>query len=151
EFLRQLRSGISDFWLIAPVSRSGDGHTEPDDSRHFVERSQMFSRHSQDVERGEMCSLASRFHIKLRADAPYKFCHAAFRGEHPGQKKQIARLHRLHISTERFRRRRELDAKFFQPLLGAGRPRGFAVYHLPTCAPPSTCSPSPVIWPASVR
>src|SRR5579859_4544951 len=26
-----------------------------------------------------------------------------------------------------------------------------AAYHLPTCAPPSTCSTSPVTWPASVR
>src|SRR6266576_384688 len=151
DVLQQLRSGISDFWLIAHVSRSGDGHTEADDSRHFVERSQVFSRDSKNVERGEMCSLASRFHVKLLADAPYKFCHTPFRGEHPGQKKQIARLHRLHISTERFRRRRELDAKFFQPLLGAGWLRAFAVYHLPMCAPPSTCSTSPVIWRASVR
>ena len=38
----------------------------------------------------------------------------------------------------------ELDAEFFQPLLGTGRPRAFAGYHLPTCAPPSTCSTSPV-------
>src|SRR5262249_34022617 len=63
-----------------------------------------------------------------------------FRGKHPGQKQQIARLHRFHVSAERLWRRRELDAKFFQPLLGAGGPRAFVSYHLPTCAPPSTCS-----------
>ena len=45
----------------------------------------------------------------------------------------------------------ELDAKFFQPLLGAGRPRAFAGYHLPACAPPSTCNTSPVVNVASVR
>src|ERR1700730_1433920 len=111
----------------------------------------MFSRDSKDVERGEMCSLASRFHIELRADAPDEFRRAAFRGEHPGQKKQIARLHRFHVSAERLRRCRQLDAKFFQPLLGADRLRVSVSYHLPMCAPPSTCSTSPVMWRASVR
>ncbi len=111
----------------------------------------MLSRHSEDVERREVSRLASRFHIELRADAPNEFRPVAFRGKHPAQKKQIARLHRFHISAERLRRRRELDAKFFQPLLGTGWPRAFARYHLPTCAPPSTCSTSPVIWRASVR
>jgi len=73
------------------------------------------------------------------------------RQKHPAQKKQIARLHRFHIRAERLRRRWKLDAKFFQPLFGAGRARAFAGYHLPMCAPPSTCSTSPVIWRASVR
>ena len=58
------------------------------------------------------------------------FAFVAFRGKHPAQKKQIARLHRFHIGAERLRRRRELDAKFFQPLLGARRPRDFARYDL---------------------
>src|SRR5258708_6804739 len=111
----------------------------------------MFSRDSKDVKRREVSRLAPSFHIELRADAPNEFRRMAFRGKHPAQKKQIARLHCFHIGTERLRRRRELDPKFFQPLLGAGRPRAFAGYHLPTCAPPSTCSTSPVIWRASVR
>src|SRR6267143_2451023 len=151
DVLQQFRSGISDFRLIADVSRSGHRHAEPDDPRHFVERSQMLSRDSENVERREVSRLAPCFHIKLRADAPDKFCRAPFRGEHPGEKKKIARLHRFHIGSERLRRRRELDAKFFQPLLGAGRPRAFVGYHLPKCAPPSTCSTSPVIWRASVK
>ena len=104
----------------------------------------MLPRDSEDIERREVSSLAPRFHIELRADAPREFRAAALGGEHPGQEEQIARLHRFHIGPERLRRRRELDAKFFQPLLGAGRPRAFAGYHLPTCAPPSTCSTSPV-------
>src|SRR6266487_4294456 len=111
----------------------------------------MFSCDSENVERREMSGLAPRFHIELRADAPNEFRPAAFRGKHPAQKKQIARLHRFHIGAERLRRRRELDAQFFQPLLGAGRPRAFAGYHLPACAPPSTCNISPVVNVASVR
>src|SRR5438477_591765 len=111
----------------------------------------MISRNSEDVEGREVSRLTPPFHIELRADAPNEFRPVAFRGKHPAQKKQIARLHRLHIGAERLRRRRKLDAKFFQPLLGAGRPRAFPGYHLPTCAPPSTCSTSPVMWRASVR
>ena len=104
----------------------------------------MLSRDSERVERREVSRLAPRFHIELGADAPNEFRLAAFRGKHPGQKKQIAGLHRFHIGAERLRRRRELDAKFLQPLLGAGRLIVFASYHLPMCAPPSTCSTSPV-------
>src|SRR5205807_4501496 len=71
--LQQLRSSVSDFRLIADISRSGHRHTEPDDPRHFVERSQMLPRDSQDVERREVSRLAPRFYIELRADAPNEF------------------------------------------------------------------------------
>src|SRR5258708_32619996 len=60
-------------------------------------------------------------------------------------------VHRFRVGAKRLRRRRELDAKFFQPLLGAGRPRAFASYHLPACAPPSTCNISPVVKVASIK
>src|SRR6266849_1605813 len=43
DVLQQLRSGISDFRLIADISRSGHRHAEPDDPRHFVERCQVLS------------------------------------------------------------------------------------------------------------
>src|SRR5438876_124200 len=113
DVLQQLRSGVSDFRLITNISRSGHRHAEPDDPRHFVERSQMLPRDSEDVERRKVSRLAPRFHIELRADAPNEFCPVAFRGKHPAQKKQMARLHRFHIGAERLRRRRELDARFF--------------------------------------
>src|SRR5207237_62125 len=67
--LQQLRSGVSASRLIADISRGCHRHAEPDDPRHFVERSQMFSRDSENVERGEVSRLAPRFHIELRADA----------------------------------------------------------------------------------
>ncbi len=85
------------------------------------------------------------------APTPDEFRPASFRGQHPSQKKQIAGLHRFRVGAKRLRRRRELDAKFFQPLLGAGRPRAFASYHLPACAPPSTCNISPVVKVASIK
>src|SRR5207237_7332062 len=66
DVLQQLRSGISDFRLIADISRSSHRHAEPNDPRHFVERSQMLPCDSQDVERREVSRLAPRFHIELR-------------------------------------------------------------------------------------
>jgi hypothetical protein len=85
----------------------------------------MLARNSEDVERREVRRLAPRFHIKLRSDPPNEFCFAAFRGKHPSQKEQIAGLHRFRIGAERRGRRRELDAEFFQTLLGVGRTRDF--------------------------
>src|SRR5262249_44230248 len=130
DVLQQLRSGVSDFRLFADISRSGHRHAEPDDPRHFVERSQMLPRDSEGVERREAPRLAPPFHIELCADAPNEFRPGAFRGKHPTQKEEIARLHRFHIGAERLRRRRELDAKFLQPLLSARRPRALPGYHL---------------------
>ena len=81
--------------------------------------------------------------IEFRADVPNKSRLAAFGGQHSAQKQQIPRLHSLHIGAEWLRGCWELDAKFPQPLFGAGGPTAFADYHLPTCEPPSTCSTSP--------
>src|SRR5712671_5330932 len=90
DVLQQLRSGVSDFRLIADISRSGHRHAEPDNSRHSVERPQMLPRDTEDVERGELRRLTSSFYVKFRADSPNEFRDPAFRGKHPAQKKQIA-------------------------------------------------------------
>src|SRR4029077_12279784 len=111
----------------------------------------MLPRDSQDVERRQVSRLPSGFYIQLLSHVTDEFSFAALRRKHSGQKKQIARLDCFRIGAERLRWRRKLDTKLLQPLLGAGWARAFAGHHLPTCAPPSTCSTSPVIWRASVR
>ena len=88
DVLQQLRSGVRDFRLFADISRSGHRHAEPDDPRHFVERSQMLPSDGEDIERCEVNRLAPSFHFELRSDAPNEFRRAAFRGKHPRQKKQ---------------------------------------------------------------
>jgi hypothetical protein len=60
--------------------------------------------------------------------------------EHAAQEEEIARLHRLDVTTKR-RCGRKLNAKVLQPAL---RARLLTGYHRPTCAPSSTCSTSPV-------
>jgi hypothetical protein len=78
----------------------------------------MLPHNSEGIERREVSRLAPRFHIELRADAPNEFRPVAFRGKHPGQKKQIASLHRFHIGAKRLRRRREFDAERGETVLG---------------------------------
>ena len=78
----------------------------------------MLSRNREGVERREVGRFAPRFHVEFRADAPHEFRRAAFRGEHAGQKKQIARLHRFRIGAERLRWRWEFDAEFSETALG---------------------------------
>src|SRR5215468_4754819 len=150
DVLQQLRSAVGNLRMLADISHRGHRHAEPHDPRHFVERSQMLPRDSERVQRPKVSRLAPRLHIELCADAPNEFRPASFRGQHPGQKKQSAGLHRFRVGAKRLRRR-QLDAKFFQLLLDAGRPRAFAGYHLPACAPPSTCNISPVVKVASIK
>ena len=45
----------------------------------------------------------------------------------------------------------EHDAELLQPALRVEPAATLAAYHLPVCAPPSTCSTSPVTWRDSVR
>jgi len=59
------------------------------------------------------------------APTPDEFRCAAFRGKHPAQKKRIARLRCVRIDAERLRRRREIEAKFFQPLLSRWEAESF--------------------------
>jgi hypothetical protein len=142
EVLQQLGSAVSDFGLVAEVARGYNRNAEPDDARHLVERPPMLARDSEAVERREVSCIASGFHVEFRSDAPNEFRASAFGGKHPGEKQQIARLHRFRIGAERFRRRRELDVKLLQTLLCTGLPRLSGAYHCqrarrgPCAAPP---------------
>ncbi len=104
----------------------------------------MFSRYRERIERSEVSGLATHFHIELGPNTPNEFRLAARRGKHTGKEEEIAGLHRFYISAERLRWDREFDPQFLQSLLGGGRLIFFASYHFPLCAPPSTCSTSPV-------
>lgn len=149
--LQQLRSGVSDFRLIADISGGRHRNAETDDPFHFVERSQMLPRDSQDVERREAGSFASLFHTQLRAYAADELRPVTFRGKHPAQKQQIARPHRFHVGTERLRRRGEIDSDFFQSLLGIDEPRAVTSYHTIMFAASSARCASLVSQPAYDR
>ena len=85
----------------------------------------MLPSDSEAIERGKVSRVASGIDVELGTDLPDEFRRSAFRRKHPSQKKQIARLHRFRVCAERLGRRRELDATFLQPLLGAGQAESF--------------------------
>src|SRR5260370_34881512 len=64
--------------------------------------------------------------------------------KHAAEEEQTAGFYGLDIGAERSGRRREFDAELLQSALRVGRLRPLAAYHFPECAPPSTCSTSPV-------
>ena len=64
--------------------------------------------------------------------------------EHPAKEEKVARLYRLDISAKGRRGGWELNAKVLQSAICTAWLRTFNAYHRPTCAPPSTCSTSPV-------
>src|SRR5262245_60753472 len=73
---------------------------------------------------------------------------AALRRRHPSQKKADWPLLRMCRTA-----RAETGSGCQVPstALGAGKSRFFLGYHLPACAPPSTCKISPVVNVASVK
>jgi hypothetical protein len=70
----------------------------------------MLLRDSEGVDRRCVSSLASRFHVEFRAEAPDEFRFAAYSGKHSSEKEQIARLHRFRVDAEWLGRRWKLDA-----------------------------------------
>src|SRR5690242_15899796 len=99
---------------------------------------------SEDVQSGNVGGISSSLGIELFPKPANELRLAVHNREHPAQEEKVARLYRLHVRAKRCWGRWELNAKFIQPLLGADWPRVFEDYHLPACAPPSTCSTSPV-------
>src|SRR5439155_10418411 len=100
------------------------------------------------IERRQAGCLPSAFQVDFRADTPGERRLAAFRRKHPGQKQQIACLHRFRIRAERLGRYGELDTKFLQPTFGAVRGkhgvdvchRGAPLYHPNVSTKTSTLS-----------
>jgi len=107
------------FRLVANIAGSCHEDAEPDDPRHFVQRSQMMPRHGEDVQRRQTRCLAPGFHRELRAHAPHEFRAAALGRKHSAQKKQVAGLHRFRIGAERLGRRGEVDAELLQSLFSS--------------------------------
>jgi hypothetical protein len=64
--------------------------------------------------------------------------------KHPAKEEQVAGLHCFDVRAKRRRRCWELNAQVLQPAFCATWLGIFRAYHLPACAPPSTCSTSPV-------
>ena len=84
--LQQFRSTVRYPWLIEKISRGRDIDAEPDDSGNLVERSQIFFRDGQGIERRYMrCFPASRA-VEFLADTPDEFRLLVFDRQHAAEK-----------------------------------------------------------------
>src|SRR5437867_2315993 len=86
DILQHLRCGVGDLGLIANVSRCRHRDAEPDDTRHLVERSEMLSRHSEDIECRQMRCGPRRLEIELAAQTSCKPGRSVRHGKHAAQK-----------------------------------------------------------------
>src|SRR5581483_4100540 len=108
-----------------------------------VERSEVPARACEGVESGGLRGGASPLDAQLLADAAEEFGVVAYGRKHAAQVQESAGLDSRRIGAEGSDGRRKFEAGRFQAFVG--------VYHFPLCAPPSTCSTSPVTWRASMR
>jgi hypothetical protein len=102
----------------------------------------VISRSGEYVQSRDARGIASLFDVVLSAQPAYELRFMPDGRENAAQIKQVARLDTFNISAERFGGGREVRAC---------RLRAVLAHHLPECAPPSTCSTSPVTLRASVR
>ena len=104
----------------------------------------MVSRGGEYVQRREMRGFAALFDVVLSAQPADELRFMPDGREDAAEIKEVARLDTFNISAERNGRGRQLNAEFGKPALRARRLRALRGHHLPECAPPSTCSTSPV-------
>jgi hypothetical protein len=88
--------------------------------------------------------LSALFRIELFAETAHELGFVTDRRKHAAEKKKVPGLHGLNISAEWSGCGRKFNAELLQPALRADRLRALRTYHLPECAPPSTCNTSPV-------
>src|ERR1700743_1913676 len=111
---------------------------------HFVERTQFLLCRRQSVESCKAHCVFTCVRIQFFAQASHEFRLVSGDGKRAAEKQQITGLYGLDVSAKRSRWRREFDAKLGQPPLRVAWLRALVAYHLPACAPPSTCNTSPV-------
>ena len=98
----------------------------------------------EDVQSRSVSGISPRLDIELFPQSAKILRLVLDNWEHPAEEEKVARLYRLDISAKGRRGRWELDAKVLQSAICTARLRIFNAYHRPACAPPSTCSTSPV-------
>src|SRR5271166_796469 len=111
----------------------------------------MFFGRREDAQSCSVGSVPSSFDIELFPKPADVLRLVVDDRQHSAEEQEIAGLHRLDVRAERSRRGRELNAKLLQAAIRAARLRTLSAYHRPACAPPSTCSTSPVTLRASAR
>ena len=128
-----------------------DEDAESDDSVYFIERAQVLLCRSESAQGRNVCRIPSSLDIEFFAKPPEILRLVIDYRQHASQEEQITGRCRLDIVPERRGRGGQLNAKVLQPAFDVARLQILRAHHRPTCAPPSTCSTSPVTLWASVR
>ena len=111
----------------------------------------MFLSRSEGAECCGASGIPSGFDIDFFSKRTKVFRFMVYDRKKSTQEEEVPRPDGLDIAAERCWRRWERDAKILQPPFRVAGLRSPRAYHRPACAPPSTCSTSPVMWRASVR
>src|SRR5215469_5638003 len=99
---------------------------------------------SEGVQGRDVEGISSGFSVQLFANAADVLRLTVDDGEHSAEEEEVARLYCLDVGAKRRRRSWEVNAKVLQPAFCTSRLRTLTAHHRPVCAPPSTCSTSPV-------
>src|SRR5450432_1069714 len=115
------------------------------------------------IQRSQASRTPSVFDAQISSDASHELGRASLHWQRAAQEEQVPSLHRLNVGAEMSRWTRQVYAEVSQTLFGTDALcihghywRSIDIsrasfHHRPRCAPPSTCSTSPVTWLASVR
>ncbi len=114
-------------------------------------RAQVVSRGGEYVQSRDTRGFASLFDVVLSAQPAHELRFMPDDRQNATEIKQVARLNTFNVGADRSGREGQLNAERRKPALRVRRLRALWAHHLPECAPPSTCSTSPVTLRASVR
>jgi len=151
DIAQQLRRSVSHLRLRVEVSFGCDVRNQSDDPGHFIERAQVVSRGGEYVQSRDTRGFASLFDVVLSAQPAHELRFMPDDRQNATEIKQVARLNTFNVGADRSGREGQLNAERRKPALRVRRLRALWAHHLPECAPPSTCSTSPVTLRASVR
>src|SRR5229473_3888741 len=144
DIAEQLRSGISHFRQRQEVLLSCQVRRQLDNPGHLIERAEVLSRGGEYVQRRNARCFPSLFDVVLSTQPAYELRYVPDDRENAAEMKHSARLDTFNIRAEGSGRGRQLNAEFRKPALRASPLRALRTHHLLECAPPSTCSTSPV-------
>src|SRR5579864_1683468 len=141
---QQLRSSVSHLRQRQEVLLGCQVRRQLDNPGHLIERAEVLSRDGEYVQRRNACCCPSLFDVVLSTQPAYELRYMPDDRENAAEMKQSARLDTFSIRAKGSGRGRQLNAELRQPALRASPLRARRTHHLLECAPPSTCSTSPV-------
>src|SRR5579864_1106661 len=144
DIAQQLGSSVSHLRQRQEVLLSCQVRGQLDNPGHLIEGAEMLSRDGEYVQRRNACRFPSLFDVVLSTQPADELRYMPDDRQNAAEMKHSARLDTFNIRTKGSGRGRQLNAELRQPALRGSRLRTLRAHHLLECAPPSTCSTSPV-------